>query len=75
MPKPPIVSGKETVRALQRMGFVFIRQKGSHAILRRDTAQGAKGCVVPMHQEIQPGTLRGILKQAGVSVDDFAVQL
>jgi predicted RNA binding protein YcfA (HicA-like mRNA interferase family) len=75
MPKPPLVSGKETARALQRLGFVFIRQKGSHAVLRRDTPDGAKGCVVPMHPEIQPGTLRGILKQAGVSVEDFTEQL
>ena len=75
MPKPPLVSGKETVKALQRLGFVFIRQKGSHAILRRETANGARGCVVPMHREIQPGTLRGILKQAGVDVQDFIEQL
>jgi predicted RNA binding protein YcfA (HicA-like mRNA interferase family) len=75
MPKPPLVSGKEAVKALQRLGFVFIRQKGSHAILRRETAAGARGCVVPMHREIQPGTLRGILKQAGVDVQDFMEQL
>ena len=75
MPKPPLVSGKETVKALQRLGFVFIRQKGSHAILCRETANGARGCVVPMHREIQPGTLRGILKQAGVDVQDFMEQL
>lgn len=75
MPKPPLVSGKETVKALQRLGFVFIRQKGSHAILRRETADGARGCVVPMHREIQPATLRGILKQAGVDVQDFIEQL
>ncbi|MDP2990248.1 MAG: type II toxin-antitoxin system HicA family toxin [Kiritimatiellota bacterium] len=75
MPKPPLVSGKEAVKALQRLGFVFIRQKGSHAILRRETADGARGCVVPMHREIQSGTLRGILKQAGVDVQDFIEQL
>ena len=75
MPKPPLVSGKEAVKALQRLGFVFIRQKGSHAILRRETADGARGCVVPMHREIQLGTLRGILKQAGVDVQDFIEQL
>ena len=75
MPNPPLVSGKETVKALQRLGFVFIRQKGSHAILRRETADGVCGCVVPMHREIQLGTLRGILKQAGVDVQDFIEQL
>ena len=75
MPKPPLVSGKEAVKALQRLGFIFIRQKGSHAILRRKTADGARGCVVPMHREIQPGTLRGVLKQAGVELQDFTQQL
>lgn len=75
MSKPPLVSGKEAVKALQQLGFMFIRQKGSHAILRRETSGGVHGCVVPMHREIQPGTLRGILKQAGVELQDFINQL
>ena len=75
MPKLPLVSGKEAVKSLERLGFVFLRQRGSHAILRRDTPDGARGCVVPMHQEIQPGTLRGILKQAEVELDEFIAHL
>jgi predicted RNA binding protein YcfA (HicA-like mRNA interferase family) len=75
MPKPPLVSGREAVKALERLGFVFLRQRGSHAILRRDTPEGARGCVVPMHREIQPGTLRGILKQAEVELEDFIAHL
>lgn len=67
MPKLPCVSGKETIKALTRLGFSFIRQKGSHAILRRD----ASGCVVPIHDEISQGTLRGVLKQAGVTETEF----
>src|SRR5437879_2077554 len=58
----PDVSGPEARRALQRLGFVFKRQRGSHVILRR----GNRGCVVPMHREISRGTLRGVLEQAGV---------
>jgi predicted RNA binding protein YcfA (HicA-like mRNA interferase family) len=49
------------------LGFAVARQKGSHIVLRR----GASGCVVPNHKEIRPGTLAGILKQAGVSVEEF----
>jgi predicted RNA binding protein YcfA (HicA-like mRNA interferase family) len=57
--------------ALQRFGFVVARQRGSHIVLRR----GTSGCVVPNHKEIRPGTLSGILKQAGVSVEEFIDQL
>ncbi|MBI2496567.1 MAG: type II toxin-antitoxin system HicA family toxin [Opitutae bacterium] len=67
MPNLPGVSGRRAVKALERLGFVFIRQKGSHAMMRR----GDRGCVVPMHREINPWTLNGVLKQAGVSADEF----
>ena len=67
MPRLPRVSGAETVRALERLGFVVLRQKGSHIILRR----GSTGCVVPNHREIKIGTLGGVLKQAGVSAEEF----
>jgi predicted RNA binding protein YcfA (HicA-like mRNA interferase family) len=48
-----------------------VRQKGSHVILRQDNY----GCVVPNHREIKRGTLAGILKQAGVSVEEFITAL
>jgi predicted RNA binding protein YcfA (HicA-like mRNA interferase family) len=53
------------------MGFEQIRQKGSHIILKKATPQGEIGCVVPLHKELAPGTLRGILHQAHIAVDDF----
>lgn len=67
MPKLPVISGAEAVRALERLGFVVVRQRGSHLVLRR----GSAGCVVPNHRELKIGTLTGILKQAGVSVEEF----
>lgn len=67
MPKLPRVSGAEVVRALGRLGFAVVRQRGSHIVLRR----GPSGCVVPNHRELKTGTLSGVLKQAGVSVEDF----
>lgn len=67
MPKLPLVSGAEVIRTLERLGFIVLRQKGSHIILRR----GLTGCVVPNHREIKTGTLGGILKQAGVSAEEF----
>jgi len=71
MPKLPRISGRECLAALQKMGFAVARQKGSHIVLRR----GSTGCVVPNHKEIRVGTLSGILKQAGVSVEDFIKNL
>lgn len=71
MPSLPVISGSETIRALQRLGFVVIRQRGSHIVLRK----GSQGCVVPNHREIKVGTLAGLLKQAGVSIDDFIYAL
>jgi predicted RNA binding protein YcfA (HicA-like mRNA interferase family) len=66
-PSLPHISGEDAVRALKKLGFVSVRQKGSHVVMRR----GANGCVVPMHREIKVGTLSGILKQAGISADEF----
>ena len=75
MPKLRRLSGRETIRALERLGFVQVRQRGSHVVLKRQTPEGATGCVVPLHRELATGTLRGILKQAGVSVDEFRENL
>ena len=67
MPKLPRISGSEIVKALQRLGFEVARQRGSHIIMRR----GASGCVVPNHREVKVGTLAGVLRQAGVSAEEF----
>ena len=71
MPSMPLVSGAEAVRALEYLGFVVARQRGSHVVMRK----GSQGCVVPNHKEIKIGTLGGILKQAGASVEEFIVAL
>jgi len=67
VPKLPHVSGAEIIRALERLGFSRARQKGSHVVLRR----GSSGCVVPLHREVKIGTLAGLLRQAGVTADEF----
>ena len=43
----------------------------SHVILKKDTSEGAVGCVIPLHRELKIGTLRGILRQAKVTPDEF----
>lgn len=67
MPELPRISGKEAIRAFERLGFRQVRQKGSHVVLRKD----AKGCVVPLHCSLATGTLRSAIRQAGVTVEDF----
>ena len=71
MPRLPRVSGEQTIRALERNGFVRVRQKGSHVVLRKRTSKGDVGCVVPLHKELAVGTLSGILKLAKVSPEEL----
>jgi predicted RNA binding protein YcfA (HicA-like mRNA interferase family) len=71
MPDLPHLSGREIVRALEHLGFAEVRQRGSHVVMKRALERGTVGCIVPMHDEVAIGTLRSILKQAGVAVDDF----
>ena len=72
MAKLPIVSGAAAVKAMQRLGFFVDRQRGSHVVLKRITAEGQRGCVIPMHREVAPGTLRSALRTAGVSPKEFS---
>lgn len=67
MPKLPVLSGAEVIKAMERLGFMQVRQRGSHVVMRR----GASGTVVPLHKPVKIGTLAGILRQAGVSQDEF----
>jgi predicted RNA binding protein YcfA (HicA-like mRNA interferase family) len=60
MTKLPVVSGKETVRRLEKADFVFVRQVGSHLMLRGGAPPLTLS--VPNHKELKPGTLRNILK-------------
>ena len=75
MPKLRRVSGEEAIRALERLGFERIRQRGSHVILKKQTPQGAMGCVVPLHRALAVGTLRGILQMARVQPEEFMEKL
>ena len=69
MSKLPRVSGAETVSVLRKLGFYVRRQHGSHIILRRDVPFCQT--VVPNHPELDSGTLRAIIRQIGIGVDDF----
>lgn len=71
MPKLPRISGIETVKILEKMGFIISRQTGSHVVLKKHILNGEIVCIVPLHKELKVGTLSGVLKQAQVSSDEF----
>ncbi|MEY5002643.1 MAG: hypothetical protein RL678_452 [Pseudomonadota bacterium] len=67
MPKFPGLSGKDIIRALEKLGFQVVRQSGSHVLMKK----GSKGCVVPNHKEVKVGTVNGVLRQAEISPEEF----
>ena len=69
MSRLPVVSGRECVRALEQVDFYLKRQRGSHMVLRREDPFGQ--VVVPDHKVLDRGTLRAIIRQAGLSVEEF----
>ena len=71
MKLPRDVSGTEAAKALRRLGFVEQRQTGSHLMLRKE----GRTVVVPQHKPLKPGTLKGIIEQAGLTLDEFREQL
>ena len=74
MPKLPQVSGKETIKALGKIGFTVVSQKGSHIKLQRHKLGITLTIIVPNHKVIKKGTLQnGILKNIPISVEEFLV--
>jgi len=71
VPKLPIISGSALVKLLKKTGFEEVRQRGSHVTLRK----GEYKTVVPLHDELAPGTLLGIMKQSGLTREDLLVLL
>lgn len=69
MPKLPILNHKEIIKILEQVGFVFERQRGSHKIFKKE----ATGITIPCHdnKDLKRGTLRNILRQADISVEEL----
>jgi predicted RNA binding protein YcfA (HicA-like mRNA interferase family) len=65
----PRLSGRQCVKVLEKAGFYFKRQHGSHIILKRDNPYAQ--VTVPDHKELDRGTLRSIIRQSGLSIDEF----
>jgi len=69
MAKLPAISGRKCVAALRKTGFYELRQRGDHVIMRRDDPPSMVS--VPLHRTLKKGTLRGIIRHAGLTVDEF----
>jgi len=69
------VSGEAAAHALERLGFIRVRQRGSHLVMKKRTYEGTTGCVVPMHRTLAIGTLRSVLRQAKVTPEEFLAVL
>lgn len=70
MPKLPVLSGKDVIKALGKFGYETDHQTGSHVILRQ-REKPHRRLTVPNHREIAKGTLLAIIKQAGLTRDEF----
>lgn len=72
MSRLPSVNPNDCIKALEKIGFYVSRQKGSHVQMRRDEPQPARTVPVPVSKKPLPrGTLRSIIRQAGLTVDEF----
>ena len=71
VPKLPSVSGKKIIRSLNKIGFIIVRQKGSHVFMLK----GESTVTVPLHDPVKKTTLKSILNQAGVSLDELLEHL
>jgi predicted RNA binding protein YcfA (HicA-like mRNA interferase family) len=75
MAQPPSIRAREVARVAQSIGFELDRQRGSHAVYYR--ASDGRRIVIPMHgsKDLKPGTLRAIINDMGLRVDDFIAKL
>jgi predicted RNA binding protein YcfA (HicA-like mRNA interferase family) len=73
MPSLPVISGRKTIRAFEKLGWQVVRQRGSHIIMVKDGEMTTLS--VPDHKEVAKGTLRSLIRAAGITVDEFTNQL
>jgi predicted RNA binding protein YcfA (HicA-like mRNA interferase family) len=73
MPALPLLSGRKAVRVFEKLGWQVARQRGSHIIMVKDGEMTTLS--VPDHKEVAKGTLRSLIRSAGITVDEFTGQL
>jgi predicted RNA binding protein YcfA (HicA-like mRNA interferase family) len=67
----PVISGRKVIKALTKAGFTVERRKGSHVKLKKKEAGKVLIVIVPDHSEVARGTLKSILRQAGITREEF----
>ncbi len=73
MPALPVLSGRKVVRVFEKLGWQIVRQRGSHIIMVKEGEIATLS--VPDHKEIAKGTLRSLIRTAGITVDEFVSEL
>ena len=73
MTKLPIISGQQAIRVFKHAGWAVVRQKGSHVVMTKAGKQA--NLSIPLHNELDPGALRGLIRDAGMSVAEFFAHL
>ncbi len=71
MKRLPVISGNKVVKALQKKGFLVVHQRGSHVKLKKTEGDKVYIAIVPMHRELAKGTLKSILRQANLTLEEF----
>ena len=71
MPKLPVLSAKDVIKILNKAGFHYSRQKGSHIVMVKFVSDKKIIVVIPNHKEIDPGTLLSIMGQSNMTKEDF----
>ncbi len=73
MPQLPVISGAQAVRAFEKPGWIKDRQRGSHVVMLKSGRNVSLS--IPQHRELAPGTLRALIRAAGMTVDEFVALL
>jgi len=71
MSKLPIISGEKAVKCFENMGYVIVRQKGSHIRMRHGSDKNKKPLTIPKHNVLGKGLLRKLVRDAEISVEEF----
>jgi predicted RNA binding protein YcfA (HicA-like mRNA interferase family) len=66
-----VISGKEAVKAMHRAGFAIVRQRGDHIRMEKATSDRTIKITVPLHETLDRGTLKSIIRSAGLTVEEF----